>query len=402
MQLVDIDKESEYLVELRNPCSVKNIIILEGDHTQNPPEYFEGLKSVGQEVDEISVLSCNENLVDLNNTHSAHKQISIDIDKGTILCTDDSKYNDVQIYVYLERGKTYYFSKNGTTAPVQILRGIQMRYNYEVLLYTLTFNGEVASFTHQHESGWYTLHIPNLKGLVSEISLYREDNSELYISHQSNKKRILYYNDETQAWEKPVLREWDTIEKRGDKYYYIKRSKEVVLTGSEKISTDATNNVNTQVFLFSIDTSDRKEIAHSIKQSSIVICNNFSTNYTAYDVWNVDNIECISITEKPRIRISKSKASTVEEFKTWLQANPTTVVYQLTQEEVYECTNIDLITYANETNYVVNSGAITPKSTLKVMCNINNVVRELQQKVSNLENYIQHVMIDALNNALNE
>lgn len=37
-----------------------------------------------------------------------------------------------------------------------------------------------------------------------------------------------------------------------------------------------------------------------------------------------------------------------------------------------------------------------------VTIKINNVVRELQQKVSNLEGYIQHVMIDALNNALNE
>ncbi len=33
------------------------LLILEGDHTQNPPSYFEGLKSVGQDVDEISVES---------------------------------------------------------------------------------------------------------------------------------------------------------------------------------------------------------------------------------------------------------------------------------------------------------------------------------------------------------
>lgn len=105
-----------------------------------------------------------------------------------------------------------------------------------------------------------------------------------------------------------------------------------------------------------------------------------------------------------RIKIQRSKLSTqdVAGFKQWLQANNVTVVYQLAQEKVYECTNIDLLTYANETNYIVESGAITPKSSLKVMCNINNVVRELQQKVSNLEGYIQHVMIDALNNALNE
>ena len=65
--------------------------------------------------------------------------------------------------------------------------------------------------------------------------------------------------------------------------------------------------------------------------------------------------------------------------------NGLVVVNQLAQEEVYECTNIDLITYANETNYIVNSGAIVPRTTLKVHNNISNVVSLLQKKVSLLE-----------------
>lgn len=91
------------------------------------------------------------------------------------------------------------------------------------------------------------------------------------------------------------------------------------------------------------------------------------------------------------INITKSKLSTqdVQGFKAWLQANNVTVVYQLAQEKVYECTNIDLITYANETNYIVESGAIIPKTTLKVHNNIANVISALQKKVSVLEsNYV--------------
>ena len=34
-------------------------IILEGDHTQNPPEFFEGIKSVGQDVDDIIIATTN-------------------------------------------------------------------------------------------------------------------------------------------------------------------------------------------------------------------------------------------------------------------------------------------------------------------------------------------------------
>ena len=73
-------------------------------------------------------------------------------------------------------------------------------------------------------------------------------------------------------------------------------------------------------------------------------------------------------------------------FKQWLQTNPTTVVYQLAQEEVYECTNLDLITYSGVTHLTVNSGAIQPKLALKVLSNVSNVVKLLQEKVSILEN----------------
>ena len=68
---------------------------------------------------------------------------------------------------------------------------------------------------------------------------------------QSDKKRLLYYNNETQAWEKPILRQWDSIEKHADgKYYYHQRSGEVVLNGSENwyLRTDISN-VNTIVWI---------------------------------------------------------------------------------------------------------------------------------------------------------
>ncbi|WP_415338691.1 hypothetical protein [Clostridium perfringens] len=45
----------------------KNILILEGDWTNKPiPEYFEGIKSFGQEEDKISILSHNKNLLNTN------------------------------------------------------------------------------------------------------------------------------------------------------------------------------------------------------------------------------------------------------------------------------------------------------------------------------------------------
>ena len=48
--------------------------------------------------------------------------------------------------------------------------------------------------------------------------------------------------------------------------------------------------------------------------------------------------------------------------------------------------NGKIITYSGETNLIVNSGAIQPKLELKVLSNVSNVVKLLQEKVSVLEN----------------
>ena len=129
-----------------------------------------------------------------------------------------------------------------------------------------------------------------------------------YIYQEQDKKQILYYNPTTQTWEKPVLREWDSIEKHSDgKYYYRKRSEEVP--------------------------------------------------YSVGDESKADHITDMANTVKKLVR-----------------------------EEVYECTNLDLITYPNETNLIVSSGVIQPKITLKVLSNVSNIVKLLQEKVSVLEN----------------
>ena len=43
------------------------------------------------------------------------------------------------------------------------------------------------------------------------MSFYKGDIKEEYTPYQSDKKRLLYYSNETQTWEKPILRQWDSI-----------------------------------------------------------------------------------------------------------------------------------------------------------------------------------------------
>lgn len=253
-------------------CEIKNMVVLEGDHTQNSPSYFEGLKSVGDATDEIVVESVNSDRT------------------------------------------------------------------------------------------------------------------------QSDKKRLLYYNNETQSWEKPILREWDSIEKHTNgKDYYHQRSAEIVLNGSEEWSKTNPDYSSESNISFSIPFT----ATSSWSNKSQLICNPLPSVGGANGVWNGIKEGVTNDGRALFICINKTKLSTqdVQGFKQWLQANNLTVVYQLAQEKVYECTNIDLITYNGETNYIVESGVLSPKTTLKVHSNISNVVSLLQKKVSLLESNMTKYMI---------
>ena len=373
-------------------CEIKDCIVLEGDHTQNPPSYFEGLKSVGQsasedEADEIVVSSVkgDGNLVEY-------------IELNGVIVANGQDYTDNKYvrtnYITVEPNQTYYIKPS-----TNILYNKYSVYFYDSNKSFLGYRGDLTSeFTtvantkfirvdmkKADNTGNTQEDINNCDFVVSKCRV-----SE-YIPHQSDKKRLLYYNNETQTWEKPILREWDSIEKHANgKYYYHQRSGEVVLNGSEDWSIQSGGTL-TNSLLF------QSSIVNAIIETNgyvhpKLLCDKFKTKNHANTyvvdeevIANVQNLSAI------RIRILKSKLSTqdVEGFKQWLQANNVTAVYQLAEEKVYECTNIDLITYANETNYIVESGVLSPKTTLKVHNNISNVVSLLQKKVSLLESNVK-------------
>ena len=181
---------------------------------------------------------------------------------------------------------------------------------------------------------------------VEEVSVASVNSDET----QSDKKRLLYYNNETQTWEKPILREWDSIEKHSDgKYYYHQRSGEVVLNGSEDWNNDKNSStISPETYRQSIqfDTIDMPSASFNTKTSPNIISDLLPTVIFS-DVYSYNHIG-ISISDTDSIGthiIINNNFIDVTELKQWLQANNLTVVYQLAEEKVYECTNIDLITY---------------------------------------------------------
>lgn len=360
------------------------VVVLEGDHTQNPPSYFEGLKSVGQSAttsedgaDEIVVSSVkgDGNLFDY--TFTTNKAVAGD---GSLYTNNSYNASD---YVRVIPNCTYIRYGNDDMCPYDK--------NKNALGQMIIPNQGV--FTTNSNTHFVRFNVHNEQ--VSDFR-FNKGIELLDTPHQSDKKRLLYYNEETQTWEKPILREWDSIEKHADgKYYYHQRSGEVVLNGSESSWVQSWHNESTNTCTFEgfVPQPLLKNNQHATSTLlPLIVCDKIKPTPFG-NMWQngsvIDREDAITTYtgNKFVIVISKSKLSTqdVQGFKQWLQANNVTVVYQLAKEKVYECTNIDLITYNGETNFIVESGAIVPRTTLKVHNNISNVVSLLQKKVSLLE-----------------
>ena len=300
--------------------------VLEGDHTQNPPSYFEGLKSVCQSattsengVDEIVVSSVKG---DGNLLMPLHTGVT------------PGSYNKNNITFSSDYSMSYVANAWGQGVSVDVI-GVVKGETYVVLCdairagcirgsKALTTSSDVSLASTRVEivatsTGIGTITFKNTieTGDISftNLRVVKKGSKEEFSVLNQDKKRLLYYNEETQSWEKPILREWDSIEKHSDgKYYYHVRSKE-----GDYVEGDESLN------------------------------------------------DCIT--------------------------DLTVSVKKLAEEKVYECTNIDLITYNGETNFIVESGVLSPRTTLKVHNNISNVVSLLQKKVSLLESNVTSYMI---------
>ena len=349
-------------------------IILEGDHTQNPPNYFEGLKSVGDTTDEIVVSSVkgDGNLFDKKNIH---------LNKFLQANGDETSVEGWFVSDYIKVADTCYIKGLINVASSNLARICVYTQNktFKTLLsQPLNTTLNISSFI---ENGDYIRITEKIEQVDNIVVCKNEISNQIY---QSDKKRLLFYNNETQTWEKPILRQWDSIEKHANgKYYYHQRSGEVVLNGSENWNMNPPGDNAIRFVLNDMNNIKYSEIIATIP--TYMDNNSFTTNLVSFGICSRNNNTGFNF------HIEKSKLSTqdAQGFKQWLQANNVTVVYQLAQEKVYECTNIDLITYEGETNYIVECGAIVPRTTLKVHNNISNVVSLLQKKVSLLESNVK-------------
>lgn len=361
---------TENVDDIKNKCK---LLVLEGDYTQNPPNgYFEGLKSVGDGTDKLVVSSVNENLFDGEIEIGGLSTVD-----GTPIGADGIRSKD---FTFLHKGNYYISANNDKSLRVDIFI-FDLNKSF-VKREALANQREIII-----ENNCYIKIYDNasIQDVNANIMLSLSDIS--YIERQSDEKEILYLDTVDDTWKKPTLRgKWendelvwgDTIEKHADgKYYYHKRCDEVVFNGSESWSYSNADETTKKRFYTDIN---------GVKIRSDAICDKF--NAVDYSNFNSSN-EAVFISSTPyfNLNIEPSKLSTqdVTGFKAWLYTNNVTVVYELAQEQVYECTPIDVASFDGETNYYNESGVLSPKSTVRCANYIGNVVNNLKEQVSILQ-----------------
>lgn len=360
-----------YAVTTSGSMSVEEII-LEGDHTQNPPSYFEGLKSVGEGVDKIEVLSCGKNLFD--NKWQIGSLVDTNGNTNTAVTTNINSVNYLKVDSNAEYEMIYL--KNPSIGN-------------RVCFYTesKSFIGQVSNVTEFVTPS-------NCSYIRFTISSTNLNEKTFYIikseKNSKHKKQILYQNSDG-VYEKPVLRSTgtisDTIEKHSDgKYYFHKRCGEIVFDGSSDESwSHDTGNSSSIIGRFSFN-----NIGMAGNRSSLISDKyNLKKDYTLAN----NNIEGMFTSVGGSTLFldtlySKLSSQNATDFKTWLQSNPVTVVYQLATEEVYECVNLDLDSYESETSVIVDSGVISPKLTFKIASHIGNTIKVLKDRIIYLEDKV--------------
>ena len=350
----------------------KDIMVLDGDYTNiELPNYFEGLMSVGQDVDKIEVLSRKEdgNLFDgqlegvsIETTHNG--EFGQLIPSSSDFCSHTKPF-------MIKPNTTYVVGINDATR-----QALCFMYDYNMNPLNFEYGNGSKEFTTPSNARYCRVRFGLILTEAMNYEMYLIEKDSTDLTHQSDKKQILFYNENGELEPIQELHEWDSIEKHSDnKWYYHKRSGKVVLNGSETISLNA-NLTKENTMYFEVK---------NISNNELVLCDRFmklsSGSHDEEGILGNKQYSNISI------RILKSKLSTqdVEGFKQWLQANNVTVVYQLAQEEVYELAPLHLDSYANETLILCNSGAISPKMEFSITSHINELVKSQGDRISLLE-----------------
>lgn len=386
--VVKIRSESEknnklmfyYSSEHSGDGAVKNVILLEGDWTNKPiPNYFEGIKSFGQQEDKISILSHGKNLFDYNK-----------LSGGNIVT-----FNNKKCYKYIDNDNNFSLPINGVlgkqyTLSIKIYRdedkkdkscNVEFVYsdgtkdsktfiNGALVTYITTLGKRLIKIKGDFNYG-YNCYIDLECTQLEEGTQFTS-----FKKYQSDKKDILLsqygFDEGLRGLNDSVYDKLNSI-----RNVAIKRVDKRTFTGDEnwKLSSE----VQDDFICFYI-------FADFTTPTTPILCNNFIQKPTMEK-----GTECVTNNgggnSTIRFKIQKSKLGTldIEGFKNWLKANPTTVYFELAEPiETPLGESINVKTFGERT-YVSFENSISGTSSFKAPVNAVATISRLNRENRALE-----------------
>ena len=334
----------------------KNILILEGDWTNKPiPEYFEGIKSFGQEEDKISILSSGKNLFSEYDT-------AIFVSKGEYVVSSSMTEGAKRLRIKCKKedlsnfGGMYYDASG----------------NYQTHQDSTQINN--LTFTVTRDCYLTFKYLNGLEKPYNNIQLEKGRVSTTYKPYKCDKKDILI---------KEPLRSigniQDILYEDNGQVKVARESGQYTFIGDERITKE---NTLINITRFYIDTQCKNKV-----DTRNIICNNFNSNGTWWDRDEIGMYWDTSIQGRLWFHIPKTKFNDVESFRNFLKANPTTIVYQLATsivEIVENFENINMKIFGERT-YVSFENAISGTSGFKAPVDSATTIARLNRENRALE-----------------
>ena len=349
----------------------KSVVILEGDHTDKPITYFEGLKSVGQ-GDKIEVLTLTDNLFDENDfvvgsTNSIEGEKFVIDDKATRIT--HTQPIPVNMFDYLE---------------------LQYANNVKVFICELDKNDTVLKRYSWSKYPFIRAITPNTK-YIRVIFSYDDDRTMTladynkinpFLTNKYDKKQILTTLRSLPNGVK------DTIEKRGNKYVKVQRCGEYTLVESD---VQSIQNIRENCCAIITNRFPNQKKLKNADLKDTLLCNMFSQKPHIKYMEDTEGIhEQVTQNQDMFFDILKSKLPSVDVngAKTWLKSNPITVVYELETPVITELPNFNPQTFEGNTTLLINSGVIQAEADFEVTNSMGSEIDVLKGKVSSLDDYV--------------
>ena len=381
-EVIGVNNESDINIRLTN------IVILEGDWTNRPiPQYFQGLKSVGEKEDgnhKISIASFNNGNVIVNPTYKTGFYVSLNNGVEQInndySCTDFIRIeSNKKIRVINTNFNIAFYNKDKKNIPIKVQ----------------DLSGRDTDFTTITPKESYYVRFSTANNAIGTEGCFYGDNiGDINTEIRIDKKEISL-NEPLRGLPNGVR---DTIEKINGEWKIVRRCKEILLNGKEywHYSGDHTSNEDYKCFHSQISTE------HKIGVNNVGLSDKFPiaiiTPATAFE-------EGIQPSANYNVFYVKVKADKVKGtndaniFRTWVTNNPIRVIYQLATPIIED---IDPITLQCWKNGIISINEVLPVETthtvaLNKSAQIKNNIKELttlRKRVEDLESFYDKIALE--------